>query len=235
MRRFELIEGNQAKFWEIVRKGDSITTRWGRISGSASTKTKSYEDFMAAEVEFDRQVRARLASGYVEVESASDAPDPIPARLLELRPVGGGDIEPMVLQPDATRYLVWRMIEIGIVNRFAEPPDLDRWAVRVTRRLRLDAQPAPGEPHYDEFFVQWLELSRSERAQTTGQFEMGAYKFISDSNWIVAPEECESIGTNIDGAVKRHKPTMAQRKWTKDFATFNALCAKSGGYEVVAL
>ena len=58
MRRFEYIRGNQAKFWEVVRKGAVITTASGKIGKSPKKKTKQHTDYMVAEQEFDRLVRA---------------------------------------------------------------------------------------------------------------------------------------------------------------------------------
>ena len=50
MRRFEWIEGNQAKFWEIEQYDEVVVTTQGMIGRDGKEKEKSFVDDMAAEV-----------------------------------------------------------------------------------------------------------------------------------------------------------------------------------------
>lgn len=69
MIRYELKEGNSAKFWEIDLEGDSFTVRYGRIGTDGQTSTKTYPDAATAKKEADKLIKSKTKKGYVEVES----------------------------------------------------------------------------------------------------------------------------------------------------------------------
>lgn len=232
MRRFEYIQGNQAKFWEVSRRGATLTMASGRIGGTPKTRTKQLMDAMAAEQEFDRLIRDKLRRGYVEVQEASEPEGPMPDRALILRPVDGS--APLELKPAATRYLIWRMVEVEAMDKQAEPPDLERWAHRASRRLRLEEVPEPGDPHHDEFRALYLELSEGDRARETGQHQVvGSYKFTVGEDWIVTGREA---GWLADAArnrpPRRHKLTANQEQWLQEWIDFHDQASGTGGYVV---
>ena len=65
-RRFELVEGVSAKFWEIARDGRSVTVRYGRIGSEGQAKTKQLADETAALRHVDDQIREKTGKGYIE-------------------------------------------------------------------------------------------------------------------------------------------------------------------------
>ena len=65
-RRFELVEGTAAKFWEVARDGCTVTVRYGRIDTDGQTKTKTLADEAKAETHVNELIRAKTAKGYVE-------------------------------------------------------------------------------------------------------------------------------------------------------------------------
>jgi predicted DNA-binding WGR domain protein len=73
MRRFELVEGSSAKFWEIDLDGSSFTVTWGRLGTSGQTQTKSFDSDAKALKEHDKLVAEKTKKGYGEVE-ATGAP-----------------------------------------------------------------------------------------------------------------------------------------------------------------
>lgn len=232
MRRFEYIEGNHAKFWEIVRKGQVVTTRSGKIGSNGRLKEKSFDDFMAAEVEFDRQIRDMLRKGYVEVEEASDPPEMKIARGVTLRPIDGS--APLELDADAIDYLVWRMVDIEVFDRQREAPDLTHWIWRTTRRLRLDEPPSADSKVFDEWFNTWRELTIHDRAVPMEDHKVGAFKYTISTHWIVSPEECAFIASEAGNRKpRRHKPKVAEKEWFEQWVAFHEHCANGKGYEVI--
>jgi predicted DNA-binding WGR domain protein len=227
-RRFEFIQGNQAKFWSVSRRGATLTVASGRIGGQTKTRTKQLADYMAAEQEFDRLIRDKLRRGYVEVQKPSEPEGPMPDRWLSLVPVDGS--APLELKPAATRYMVWRMVEVGIMDRQTPPPDLSRWAERASRRLRLTEIPESSHPQHGDFRQLFLELSAGDRASELGQHGVvGAYKLAQGSDWIVTGKEAAWLA---DGArtrtPRRHKIAANAQQWLDDWITFHERVSDTG-------
>lgn len=232
MRRFEYIQGNQAKFWEVSRRGASLTVASGRIGGSAKTRTKQLADYMAAEQEFDRLIRDKLRRGYVEVEEASVPESPPPDRKLVLRSLDG-EVE-LTLKPAATRYLLWRMVEIGLMDKQMTPPDLRRWLHRSSRRLRLTEIPDDDHPQQEAFWDMYMELSEEDRrTESTKHGIVGAYKLSVGTDWIVTEREASWLAEGSKSQTpRRHKITASQEQWLEEWVAFNERGAANGGYIV---
>ncbi|WP_417730085.1 DUF5724 domain-containing protein [Rosistilla oblonga] len=62
--RYELSEGKSNKFWEISISDNTVTTTWGRIGSGGQTKTKTFEDAAAAQIEYDRLIADKTKKGY---------------------------------------------------------------------------------------------------------------------------------------------------------------------------
>ncbi|SFD45730.1 DUF4132 domain-containing protein [Paracidovorax konjaci] len=67
MRRFELIEGNSSKFWEIEPAGSDLNIRWGRIGTAGQSQTKSFADAAKAAAALAKLVTEKTGKGYTEV------------------------------------------------------------------------------------------------------------------------------------------------------------------------
>jgi DNA ligase-1 len=67
MRRFEFRDDGSAKFWEIETKGTVVSTRWGRLGSDGTTTLKDVGSEAKAAVEAEKQIRSKVAKGYVEV------------------------------------------------------------------------------------------------------------------------------------------------------------------------
>ncbi|WP_143137146.1 WGR domain-containing protein, partial [Burkholderia ubonensis] len=70
MRRFELIEGNSSKFWEVEQDGSGLNIRWGRIGTAGQSQTKSFADDAKARAALDKLVKEKAGKGYAEVAVA---------------------------------------------------------------------------------------------------------------------------------------------------------------------
>lgn len=232
MRRFEYIHANQAKFWEVSRRGATLTVKSGRIGGGAKERTKQLADFMAAEQEFDRLIRDKLRRGYVEVHAATDVSAPIPDRWVRLRPLDGS--APLELKAAATRYVAWRMIEVGVMDKQTKAPDLGRWEQRAARRLRLEEVPAPGAPEYGDFREIFLDLSAADRAAETGQWGIvGAYKLLEGTEWVVTPKEAAWLAdATRNRTPRRHKTSTNQEHWLGEWQELHDRLAGKAGYVV---
>jgi predicted DNA-binding WGR domain protein len=235
VRRFEFIQGNQAKFWEIARRGATLTVASGRIGGAPKSRTKQHLDYMVAEQEFDRLIRDKLRRGYVEVHAPSVVELPPTDRPLRLRALRGDAV--LELPAAAVRYLVWRMVEVGALDKQLPAPDLERWSYRASRRLLLEEVPQPGDAQYDAFRGMMLELSLHDREAESGQHAVvGAYKLSGGSDWVVTPREA---GWLADAAKNRtphrHKITTNQEHWLAEWTAFNQGEAGRAGYVVEPL
>ncbi|OMG73265.1 WGR and DUF4132 domain-containing protein [Burkholderia ubonensis] len=73
MRRFELIEGNSSKFWEVEQDGSGLNIRWGRIGTAGQSQTKSFADDAKARAALDKLVKEKAGKGYAEVTVAAGA------------------------------------------------------------------------------------------------------------------------------------------------------------------
>ncbi|NTZ82346.1 DUF4132 domain-containing protein [Burkholderia metallica] len=73
MRRFELIEGNSSKFWEVEQDGSGLNIRWGRIGTAGQSQTKAFADDAKARAALDKLVKEKTGKGYAEVAAAAGA------------------------------------------------------------------------------------------------------------------------------------------------------------------
>jgi predicted DNA-binding WGR domain protein len=69
-RRFELVEGDSAKFWEIRISGLDVTVTFGRLGTNGQTQTKSFPDAEAAAKHASKLIGEKTKKGYQEVAGA---------------------------------------------------------------------------------------------------------------------------------------------------------------------
>jgi len=70
-RRFELVEGSAAKFWEVARDGPAVSVRYGRIGAEGRSNTKQLADADAAAAHAEGLILEKVGKGYVEVSERS--------------------------------------------------------------------------------------------------------------------------------------------------------------------
>jgi DNA ligase 1 len=66
-RRFEFVEGNSSKFWEVRRDGNDIVVRYGRIGTAGQSVRKPLKDTETTEQHVEKLIREKTGRGYVEV------------------------------------------------------------------------------------------------------------------------------------------------------------------------
>jgi predicted DNA-binding WGR domain protein len=231
VRRFELVKKNEAKFWEIQRHQDVLVVRTGKLDGKSREKHTEFDDDAGAEVEFDKQIHTKRRQGWSEVEEASPAPAPFEERAVELRPLNRST--PMRFEGPAMKYLLWRMVEVGICDRHRAPQDLSRWEGRAARQLGIEGSPALGSRPWKAWRTRVIELSARDRAAPMQDDMVGCFKFREGSHWIVTPEECVFIGREAAGRKpKRKKETEEHAQWVAAWSAFHE-AQKEIGYEVV--
>ncbi|GGU45004.1 hypothetical protein GCM10010178_41930 [Lentzea flava] len=76
MRRWELVSGSSAKFWEIGREGTAVTVRFGRLQTAGQTQTKEFASEEAAQAHVAKLVAEKEKKGYRPVASAYVEPAP---------------------------------------------------------------------------------------------------------------------------------------------------------------
>ncbi|WP_030477218.1 WGR and DUF4132 domain-containing protein [Lentzea albidocapillata] len=70
MRRWELVSGTAAKFWEISQDGAVVTVRFGRLDTHGQTQTKELATAEAAQAHVTKLVAEKEKKGYRAVASA---------------------------------------------------------------------------------------------------------------------------------------------------------------------
>ena len=70
-RRFELVEGNSAKFWEVSTSGADVTVTFGRLGTNGQTQTKTLADAEAAAKHANKLIGEKTKKGYQEVIAAT--------------------------------------------------------------------------------------------------------------------------------------------------------------------
>ncbi|WP_439656631.1 WGR and DUF4132 domain-containing protein [Lentzea sp. HUAS TT2] len=73
MRRWELVSGSAAKFWEIGQEGVVVTVRFGRLDTHGQTQTKELASAEAAQAHVAKLVAEKEKKGYRAVTSTEAA------------------------------------------------------------------------------------------------------------------------------------------------------------------
>lgn len=79
-RRFELVEGTSAKFWEVTPLESGFRVRFGKVGTAGQSQEKSFPDPEAAAKALGKLVVEKVRKGYVEVSPAPEPPAPRKAR-----------------------------------------------------------------------------------------------------------------------------------------------------------
>ena len=74
MRRWELVSGGSAKFWEVGQDGAVVTVRFGRLDTHGQTQTKELASAEAAQAHVAKLVAEKEKKGYRAVASAGTGP-----------------------------------------------------------------------------------------------------------------------------------------------------------------
>ncbi|MBK8254721.1 MAG: WGR domain-containing protein [Polyangiaceae bacterium] len=76
MRRFELVEGKSAKFWQADVSGSTFIVEYGRLGTAGQRKEKDFGSDALAKREYEKKVAEKLREGYSEVrtDGAAQAP-----------------------------------------------------------------------------------------------------------------------------------------------------------------
>jgi predicted DNA-binding WGR domain protein len=80
MPRYEYVEGNSSKFWEIELDGVSFTTTYGRLGTSGQMSLKEYDSQDKAKKEYDKLIAEKVKKGYVLVGEGASVVEPKPAK-----------------------------------------------------------------------------------------------------------------------------------------------------------
>ncbi len=160
MRRWELVSGGSAKFWEVERDGSAVTVRFGRLGAAGQTQTKELASAEAATAHVAKLVAEKEKKGYRATSAAPAQVLTTPTAQATTAPVAPpAAAEPATAQPVAAA---------------APPPagkrpavvDEDSWTMPkawlrdVIRQRGFD--PAP------EFTLDH-DLAATARARTTNQ------------------------------------------------------------------
>ncbi|MDF2696227.1 MAG: hypothetical protein K0S65_4610, partial [Labilithrix sp.] len=64
MRRFELVDGTSAKFWEVSADGARLKVRFGKIGSAGQTKLKDLASAQKATDEVAKLIAEKTGKGY---------------------------------------------------------------------------------------------------------------------------------------------------------------------------
>ncbi len=76
MRRFELVEGKSAKFWQADVSGTTFVVEYGRLGTGGQRKEKDFGNEAAARRELEKKIAEKLREGYSEVAAGAAAAAP---------------------------------------------------------------------------------------------------------------------------------------------------------------
>jgi predicted DNA-binding WGR domain protein len=76
VRRFELVEGKSAKFWQADVSGTTFVVEYGRLGTSGQRKEKDFGNEPAARRELEKKIAEKLREGYSEVQTDGVAAAP---------------------------------------------------------------------------------------------------------------------------------------------------------------
>jgi len=76
VRRFELVEGKSAKFWQADVSGTTFIVEYGRLGTGGQRKEKDFGDEGAARRELEKKITEKLREGYSEVRTDGATPAP---------------------------------------------------------------------------------------------------------------------------------------------------------------
>ncbi|MCB9597228.1 MAG: WGR and DUF4132 domain-containing protein [Sandaracinaceae bacterium] len=100
-RRFELVEGKSAKFWEVTREGSDLHLRWGRLGTNGQSQTKEFASDAAATKEADKLILSKTKKGYAEVAADPNAPPPAAKPAPARAPAAKAPAESPAAKPEA--------------------------------------------------------------------------------------------------------------------------------------
>jgi predicted DNA-binding WGR domain protein len=66
-RRLEFVSGSSDKFWEVTRRDNLVTIRFGRNGTQGQTQTKSFADAAQARQHVEKLIGEKTRKGYVEM------------------------------------------------------------------------------------------------------------------------------------------------------------------------
>lgn len=66
-RRFQLVEGSTAKFWEVEGAGSLLTVRYGKLGTTGQTQTKDLGSVEAVSKQMEQLIKEKSKKGYVPV------------------------------------------------------------------------------------------------------------------------------------------------------------------------
>ena len=78
-RRFEFVGGGSYKFWHLSLIGSSVSICFGRIGTAGQSQVKGFHDEAEAQKFADKQIKAKLAKGYLELASCDGGETPASA------------------------------------------------------------------------------------------------------------------------------------------------------------
>jgi predicted DNA-binding WGR domain protein len=130
--RYELVEGNSSKFWEIERDGCNNLVTFGRIGTSGQTQTKEFASEAAAQAAYEKLVREKEGKGYALTTSVTPTKTAVLAAAIAAVPTpvsaGGGGFAP---EPPGEVPIEWDAQFLqrvkpgrGVLARAPRQPDL---------------------------------------------------------------------------------------------------------------
>lgn len=150
----------------------------------------------------------------------------------------------------------------GVLDTACAAPVLPNWPPEGISQKRIDKLGAvfcvdgaevtvghdcllPLTGREERIFEGWAEKANAVLTRRSDQpGKVPAYKFQSQQNWFVCPEECLLIGEGLMTGLKRRKTALSApyvsdgmgprtaTAWVRRWAVFNQIAAGHGGYRV---
>lgn len=63
-QRYELVAGKSAKFWDVMTKGSSLTTTYGRLGSKGQSSTRNFSSPAEAKAAAEKLIKQKIGKGY---------------------------------------------------------------------------------------------------------------------------------------------------------------------------
>lgn len=118
MPRYELVEGNSSKFWEIERNGSQNQITFGRIGTAGQSQNKDFPSEAAAQSAYEKLIKEKVGKGYQLVTSNVPTKSAVMAAAVAAvpTPVAAGTAPPVrVVEASAPVQREWSAAFLGRV------------------------------------------------------------------------------------------------------------------------
>lgn len=248
MRRFELVDGSAAKFWEIAHEGDAFDVRYGRIGTDGRAQRKTFASADEATRAAAKLVAQKEKKGYVEVTAQTGTPKTAepeetgksaaaPPRRAD-RPTGGGEWHTLVAPGRGYEYVGRRLLATtwrGQLGLGRDPSSGALWRVDLGDAAAVEVGRVPrdvtlGALAMDAAGERWAAVERSRKMGARRWWLNGRER---EANVAALAFAGDLLYAVIDGRVVGLDAQTGEARWETDESL--TLIAEGGAWSLATV